>query len=115
MLRWAFEENKEYKFTLFYSDNEVKSMAFLEELKQMEDDHLGFKLILSVTKDEAWQGEKRHIDGQLLKDYLKDIENNLYYISGPPKIVEASRPKPEEFGYRRRKRQDRQLLRLLSF
>lgn len=87
MLRYAFEENKGDKMTLFYSDNEVESMAFLDELKQMEKDHDNFKLVCIVTKDESWQGEKRHVDGTLLKDYLDDINNCLYYISGPPKIV----------------------------
>jgi ferredoxin-NADP reductase len=89
MLRFAFEEKKNYKFTLIYSDNKTESMAFLSELKQMEKDHPNFKLIISVTKEEGWQGEKRHVTGQFLKDYLKDIEKNLYYISGPPKVVEA--------------------------
>jgi len=89
MLRWAMEEDKPYKFTLIYSDNETESMAFLDELKRMEKEHDNFKLVVSVTKDENWQGEKRHVDGAFLKDYLKDINNQLYYISGPPKVVEA--------------------------
>jgi len=89
MLRWSFEENKPYNFTLTYSDDEIESMAFLDELKQMEKDRSNLKLVISVTKDENWQGEKRHVDGQFLKDYLDDIENRLYYISGPPKAVEA--------------------------
>jgi len=89
MLRWAMEENKPYEFTLIYSDNETESMAFLDELKQMEKDHSNLKLILTVTKEEGWQGEKRHVDGQFLADHLDDIENKLYYVSGPPKVVEA--------------------------
>jgi ferredoxin-NADP reductase len=89
MLRYSFEENKNYDFSLVYSDNEIQSMAFLDELKQMEKDHSNLKLVLSVTKDENWQGETRHVDGQFLKDHLGDTENKLYYVSGPPKVVEA--------------------------
>ncbi len=89
MLRWAFEENKGYKFTLIYSDDQTRSMAFLDELRQMEKDHPNFKLIITVTKEENWQGEKRHVDGQFLKDYLADTTNNLYYVSGPPRAVTA--------------------------
>lgn len=89
MLRYAFEEEKGYNFTLFYSDNETDSMPFLDELKQMEANHSNFKFVPIVTKDENWQGEKRHVDGELLKDYLNDINGSLYYISGPPKIVET--------------------------
>lgn len=89
MLRWAFEENKPYRFTLIYSDDETQSMAFLDELEQMAKDHSDLKLIPTVTKEESWLGEKRHIDGQFLKDYLDDINNQLYYVSGPPKAVMA--------------------------
>jgi ferredoxin-NADP reductase len=89
MLRWAFEENKPYQFTLIYSDNEVKSMAFLEELKQMDSQHDNLKMITSVTRDEGWQGEKRHVDGDFVKEYLGDgFADQLYYVSGPPAIVE---------------------------
>jgi ferredoxin-NADP reductase len=89
MLRWALEEDNPYRFTIIYSDNETESMAFLDELKRMEAERDDLKLIVSVTKDENWQGEKRHVDGDFLKDYLEDIENQLYYVSGPPKVVEA--------------------------
>jgi ferredoxin-NADP reductase len=89
MLRYAFEENKDYSFTLIYSDNETQSMPFLDELKQMEKEHPNFKLVPVVTQDENWEGEKRHIDADFLKDYLDDIKNVLYYISGPPSAVTA--------------------------
>jgi ferredoxin-NADP reductase len=90
MLRWAFEENRPYQFTVIYSDNETKSMAFLEELKQMDAAHDNMKLITSVTRDENWEGEKRHVDGDFVKEYLGDnYAGQLYYISGPPAVVEA--------------------------
>lgn len=88
MLRWAFEQNKPYKFTVIYSDNEVVSMAFLDELKQMDQAHDNLELVCSVTQDESWQGEKRHVDSQFVKDHIDNIDGHLYYISGPPKIVE---------------------------
>jgi ferredoxin-NADP reductase len=92
MLRYAFEEKKPYKFTLIYSDNEIESMAFLDELKQMQQDHPdNFKLIQVVTNDESWQGEKRRVDINFIKDYINDINEPLYYISGPPKAVFAVR------------------------
>lgn len=90
MLRWAFEKNKPYQFTIIYSDNETKSMAFLDELKQMDAGHDNMKLIVSVTQqEEGWDGEKRHVDGDFVKEYLGDsYANQLYYVSGPPAIVE---------------------------
>lgn len=89
MLHWITEENKPYQLTLIYSDNETGSMPFLNELLDMERSHSNLELIVTVTREEAWQGENRHVDGNFLKDYMDNIANNLYYISGPPKAVEA--------------------------
>lgn len=99
LLRYAFEENKPYNFTLIYSDNEIESMAFLDEMKQMAQEHSdNLKLIQVVTKDENWQGEKRHVDATFMKDYVDDIKRPLYYISGPPKAVFAVRDNLKENG-----------------
>jgi ferredoxin-NADP reductase len=92
MLRWAFEENKPYNFTIIYSDNDIESMAFLDELKTMADEHPNnLRFIQVVTQDEGWLGEKRHVDANFLKDYLNDIKAPVYYISGPPGPVIAVR------------------------
>lgn len=89
MLRWVFEENKPYQFTVIYSDNETKSMAFLDELRRMDRAHDNLKLILSVTGDGAWDGEKRHVGGDFVKEYLGGgYAGQLYFVSGPPTIVE---------------------------
>lgn len=88
MLRWSFEEKKPFDFRLIYSDNEVKSMAFLDELQKMEADNENMRLILSVTGQVDWDGEKRHVDGQFIKEYLDDFASQLYFVSGPPSIVE---------------------------
>lgn len=99
MLRYAFEENKPYNFTLIYSDGEIESMAFLDEMKQMEKEHPdNLKFIQVVTKDEDWQGENRHVDADFLKDYVGDINQPLYYISGPPKAVFAVRDNFKDAG-----------------
>jgi ferredoxin-NADP reductase len=99
MLRWALEENKPYNFTLIYSDDEIESMAFLEELKQMEKEHSdNFRIVQVVTKDENWQGEKRRVDANFIKHYFDDITKPLYYISGPPKAVFAVRDNFKEAG-----------------
>lgn len=87
MLRWVFEEDKPYNITLIYTDDETVSMAFLDELKQLDSGHDNFKLVCSVTGEKGWDGESRHVDGEFIKDYVDDIESPLYYISGPPKIV----------------------------
>ncbi len=89
MMNWAFQNHKNYNFTLIYSDDDTESMAFLEELKQFEQKHNNFKLVITVTNDKNWEGENRHVDGNFLSDYLEQVEDNYYFVSGPPKAVDA--------------------------
>lgn len=89
MLRYCDETRKPYKFTLFYSDGEEESMPFLDELKGYEQKHEGFKLVEILTQDKAWQGEKRHVSAEMFKDYISDIKEPIYYISGPASSVFA--------------------------
>ncbi len=98
MLRYSFEEKKPFDFTVIYSDNEVKSMAFLDELKKMEADNQNMRLIQSVTRQEDWDGEKRHVDSQFIKEYLGDFASRLYFVSGPPSIVEKVASSLKEAG-----------------
>jgi ferredoxin-NADP reductase len=98
MLRYAMEENKPYDFCLIYCDDDTESMAYLDELKALEKDHVHLKLVVCATNDKKWEGESRHVDGDLLRDYLDDIENRLYYVSGPPKAVEAVAKNLKEAG-----------------
>jgi ferredoxin-NADP reductase len=87
MLRYIKDTGKKFKITLIYSDSDTESMAYLPELEHFETENENFRMILTVTKDETWEGEKRHVDIQFLKDYFDDLNNKIYYISGPPKAV----------------------------
>lgn len=76
MLRYIKEEGLGYKITLIYSNRDEKSTVFLKELKKMEDNN--FKLILTKVVDE-----------QIIRNNLPKFKSLTYYISGPPKMVEA--------------------------
>jgi hypothetical protein len=80
---------------------EYSIKLLLDELKETEKSDPKFKLIQVITRDPNFQGEKRHVDGQFLKDYFKDIRNQLYFVSGPPKAVEAILASLEDEGISR--------------
>lgn len=87
MMRFIKEQKLDYKITLIYSDSDKESMAFLDEMESYTNEN--FKIILTITKDPNWQGERRHIDGQFIKDYFENPIDNIFYISGPPAAVDA--------------------------
>lgn len=90
MLRYVQEEKLDYGITLLYSNRNKESTAFLQELELLTRKNPNFQLILTMTEDPLWPGEKRRIDGQLIKDYFTAPNDNTYLIAGPPPMVEAA-------------------------
>lgn len=89
MLRFIKEEAIPANITLIYSDHKKEEMPFLQELQDYAVNNKDLKIILTITGDDNWKGEKRHVDAEFIKDYLDEPENFLYYISGPPKAVHS--------------------------
>ena len=69
MLRFIHEERLPYRLTLIYSNRDRESTAFLDELRELEQE-LDLRLILTMTEDPGWDGETRKIDAGFLTDYL---------------------------------------------
>jgi NAD(P)H-flavin reductase len=90
MLRYIAEERLPHRVTLVYSNRDRESTAFLDELTQFERDNPNFHLVLTMTNDDGWSGEKRRIDDDLLRDHLDgDLSSFRYLIAGPPAMVEG--------------------------
>jgi ferredoxin-NADP reductase len=81
------------KLVLFYSNRRPEDAAFLAELTQAAKENPNFTLIPTMSKmkesSQTWQGETGMIDEAMLKKHLGDITTPIYYISGPPEMVDA--------------------------
>lgn len=89
MLKFAFEKNLPYDFALIYSNKNREETAFFEELQQMKKEHKNFNLILTMTQDNLWTGEKERVDENFIKRYFHDLNSKRYMIAGPPPMVDA--------------------------
>jgi ferredoxin-NADP reductase len=90
MLRYIAEEQLPYRVTLAYSNRDQESTAFLEELSELERTHENIRLVLTMTDDASWEGERRRIGPELLRDHLDgELGEFRYLLAGPPAMVEA--------------------------
>lgn len=96
ILRYIKEEDLPYKITLIYSNRNQSSTAFLDEISNVKLNNLpkagqisNFKLILIMTDDPNWQGERRKVDAKFIKEYFPNVNANFYYVVGPPAMVDA--------------------------
>ena len=99
MLRYIREEHLPYQVTLIYSNRDVESTAFLDELRQLEQELPNLRLILTMTQDPDWNGETRKVDARFLRDYLRDDLNVFrFLVAGPPPMAEAVQEALHEAG-----------------
>jgi len=91
----AAESLSPRKILLFYSVRVPEEAAFLEELQEMEQFNRRYKLICTVTQPERtrtlWRGETGRISIQLLSKWIPDLSVPIYYIAGPPAMVNGVR------------------------
>jgi ferredoxin-NADP reductase len=89
MLRYVADEQLPYEITLVYSNRDRESAAFLDELDELQRELPGFRLVLTMTDDDGWEGESRRIDAAMLRDHLGELNSHRFLIAGPPAMVEA--------------------------
>jgi ferredoxin-NADP reductase len=90
MLRYIADTGEPYRVTLVYSNRDRASTPFLDELQELEGKLPEFKLVLTMTQDEGWEGESRYVSAELLGDHLDgELADHTYLVAGPPAMVEA--------------------------
>jgi ferredoxin-NADP reductase len=91
----AAESLSPRRILLFYSVRVPEEAPFLEELREMEQFNRRYKLICTVTQPEksrmAWLGETGRISMQMLSKWIPDLSVPIYYIAGPPAMVNGVR------------------------
>lgn len=93
MIRFASDMNLSIPITLFTSFRNVEDIIFQKELREIAGKHTLFKLVESITQPEkstaAWRGNLGRIDEQLIKKNVPNFSASLFYLAGPPAMVDA--------------------------
>jgi ferredoxin-NADP reductase len=91
MLRYIEDTGLRHRVTLIYSNRDRDSTAFLDELELIAERNPNVRLILTMTEDDAWPGERRRIDAAFFEDYLgDDLDTATYMVAGPPAMARAA-------------------------
>jgi ferredoxin-NADP reductase len=89
MLKYIAEERLPYRVTLVYSNRDLASTAFLDELRELENQIDGFRMVVTMTDDQTWEGDTRRIDAAFLRELLGGLDGFTYLVSGPPGMVNS--------------------------
>jgi len=89
----AARDHLPHPLFLFYANRRPEDAAFLEELQQLETENPNYHFIGTMTKPDesgkAWNGEKGHINKEMLARFIDDLTVPTYYTAGPPAMVDA--------------------------
>ena len=88
MLRYIADEQLPYRVTLVYSNRDRESTPFLDELEELERRIEGLRVVLTMTDDEGWEGETRHLDADVLRE-LVGLDGTTFLVAGPPEMAES--------------------------
>jgi ferredoxin-NADP reductase len=83
-----------YRVVLLYANRRPRDAAFLDELHRLaeQDPNLTFVPTMSdLGADEPWDGERGRIDASMLGRHLADGTDAIFYLTGPPGMVQGLR------------------------
>jgi ferredoxin-NADP reductase len=84
-----------YPVVLFHANRRPEDAAFADEFRSLarRDPKLTFVPTVTATpaSGDPWDGERGHIDAAMLRRHLDGLADPIYYIAGPPGMVQALR------------------------
>jgi len=93
MLRDAANSGLARDLWLFYSNRRPEDAAFLDELMSLPKRNPKIRFVGTMVEmdksSRSWSGERGFLDRAMLERHLKSLAGNVYYIAGPPGLVEA--------------------------
>lgn len=79
--------------TLFVSFSTIDEIVYKKELEEIAKRNPKVKVVYTVTQPEQtlipWSGETGRISQELIRKYVDNVLNPVYFIVGPPKMVTA--------------------------
>ena len=95
ILRQAAHDRIPQRLLLFYSNRRPEDAAFLNDLRDLAKLNPNFHLLLTMTEmsksSQPWSGETKFIDHEMLSRHIPNLRGPIYYIAGPPGMVNAMR------------------------
>ena len=93
MSRQAAHDRLARDIWLFYSNRRPEDAAFLDELAALPRGNPRYRFVGTMVEmaksSRPWSGETGFLDRVMLERHLKDLSAFVYYMAGPPGLVEA--------------------------
>ncbi len=87
----AIKSNSGHEIFLFYANKSEAQSAFLNDFENWSAENKNLKFIPAINdlENKKWKYEYGKIDKNILNKYLNNYGNKIYYIVGPPEMVDS--------------------------
>ncbi len=90
MIRYCTDNKLNTNIVLLYSNRTENDIAFKNELLELQRQNRNFKVINTITQpDKGWKGLTGRINKEMVQKEIPDYMERVFYICGPPKMVDA--------------------------
>ncbi|HWA32036.1 MAG TPA: RnfABCDGE type electron transport complex subunit D [Candidatus Paceibacterota bacterium] len=104
MLGLLLAKKERRDIVMFYSNRRAEDIAYADTIEEARNE-LGVKTVFTLAELESipsdWNGERGFITDEMLKKYMPDWRERLYYVSGPPSMVDAFKKTLRQMGIHR--------------
>ena len=90
MIKYACDKMLDTDIVLFYSNRHEESIAFEKEFEELARKFPKFNVANTVTMPgPSWKGITGRISADMIKKYMPDYLDRVFYISGPTRMVDS--------------------------
>lgn len=93
MCKYITDKGIPTDIVLLYSNHSEKDIVFREDFSKMETENSRFKVIHTLTSPDmdknTWKGRTGLISSSMIKEEVPDLTERVFYLCGPPKMVDA--------------------------
>lgn len=90
MIKYSCDKKLSIKLTLLYSNKTPTDIVYMDEWPLFEKQNSNLKIVHTITENTTgWSGRTGRINEAMIKEFCNDLKNALFYICGPPGMVDG--------------------------
>jgi len=88
IMKYLIDTGDPEKKYLLYASRSQEETAFLDEIRQWESDDPNLTVVQAYEQSpEGWNGPVGFITYEMIKKYIPHLDEQKYFVSGPPAMV----------------------------
>lgn len=91
MIKDAVQRKVTNSIVLVYSNHTKEDAPFYDEVAEHMQQLVHGTFVPVMTQDQLFVGEKGYIDEAMIRRYVSDVLEPVYFVAGPPAMAEATK------------------------